>query len=227
MLSLLLVCCLGQAPELPDIERLRQEAVAYAEKQTPPEEGATIRFRVVGASPLPPHREGAIRFEPSHLSKREPTGRFFVALRVYDGARLLGTARVDLEGEWSGTVLTTRTALMRKTVPGPESVDAMPYQGTPPPGALTRWPEGYRIRQPVGSGKVLTRADIEPIPLVNAGDRVRVVLTWGPLSIATDGIARSQGALGDRVRVELPSRKSIQAQVDGEGSTRVEWQGPR
>lgn len=224
MLALALLFAQATAP-LPLEERLRQEALAAAELQVQGVEG--YRFKVVSVSPLPPHAGPAARLELSHLSKREPTGRFFVAYRLVQEGRLIGTARVDLEGLWQGHLLMARTSLPRKAVPDPGSLEPTPFEGTPPPGALRAWPEGHRLRQPVNAGKVLTQSDLEPIPLVSQGERVRVTLTCGVLSITAEGVARTQGAKGDRVRVELPSRKVLQASVCGQGEAEVVWQETR
>lgn len=224
MLAPLLFLLAATTP--PDLaEHLRQEAVAAAERQVQGLSG--YRFRVVGLSPLPPLVKGTPKVEFSHLSRKELGGRFFAAFRLTQEGRLLGTVRVDLEGTWSGPLLTARTSLPRKGLPDPSALELAPFEGTPPPGALTAWPEGYRLRQPVAAGKVITHADLEPIPLVSQGDRVRLTVTWGGLSIAADGTARSQGAKGDRVRIELPSRKVVQAQVTGEGEAQIAWQGGR
>lgn len=210
----------------PDLaEHLRQEALAAAERQV---QGASgYQFRVVGLSPLPLRPLDTLKVEFSHLSRKELGGRFFAAFRLTHEGRLLGTVRVDLEGTWSGPLLTARTSLPRKGLPDPSALEMKPFEGTPPPGALTTWPEGYRLRQPVAAGKVLTHADLEPIPLVTQGDRVRLTVTWGGLCIAADGLARSQGAKGERVRIELPSKKVVQALVTGEGEAEIAWQAGR
>jgi len=75
-------------------------------------------------------------------------------------------------------------------------------------------------------GKVLTRADLEPIPLVATGEPVRVTLAWEPLTITAEATARSQGCLGDTIRVELPTRRTILAKVTGPGQARVDWSRP-
>lgn len=226
MLTALLFALATDAAPLPLAERLRQEALAAAERQVQ-NEGGGYQFRVVNLSPLPTNASDEAKVEFSHLSRKELGGRFFAAFRVLQSGRLVCTARVDLEGTWNGPLLTAKTSLPRKGIPDASAVESTPFEGTPPPGALTSWPEGYRLRQPVAAGKVITHADIEPIPLVSQGDRVRLIVNWGGLTIAADGTARSQGAKGERVRVELPSRKVMQALVTGEGEVQVNWQGAR
>lgn len=226
MRALALLVALALPAAEPPLARLKSEAVAYAETQAPQGEGS-YRFRLVAEPTLPPSRGTNLRFEPSHLSKREPTGRFFVSFRVFEGTRLLGSARVDLEGTWQGRLLQTRTSLPRKALLDGESVEEVPFEGTPPAGALTAIPEGRRLRNPVGAGKILTQADLEPIPLVVAGDRVRLEVVIPGLCIATEAIARSPGALGDSIRLELPSKKQLQASVTGKGEARLSSGGTR
>lgn len=204
--------------------RLAQAALAFAQAQADQGSGETV-LRLVKVPELA-HLRGEVAFAPSHLSKPQPVGAFFVALKATVNGRPAGLVRVDLEGRWQGTLLRTRSALARKTVPGEDQLEAHPFEGTPPPGALTTFPEGFRLRIPVGAGKVLTRADLEPIPLVATGEPVRVTLAWEPLTITAEATARSQGCMGDTVRVELPTRRTILAKVTGPGQARVDWARP-
>ncbi|MCE1230109.1 MAG: flagellar basal body P-ring formation chaperone FlgA [Firmicutes bacterium] len=206
----------------PLAQRLEHEAVAYAEGHVQSGPGS-YQIKALRPPILPKLPEDQVVFEPSHLSKREPTGTFFVVFRVMSKGRPAGNVRVDLEGRWTGTLLRTKGALNRRAVPTDDQVEAVPFEGTPPPGALSTLPEGHRLRHATAAGRMLTLADFEPIPLVATGDRVRVQVRFEALTIATDALARSQGVLGDRVRVELPSRKILQAVITGQGEALVEW----
>lgn len=217
----------AQAPELPLQEHLRLEALAAAEahvaNQADSAHGGSWTFRLVAPVALPAHLGGRPRVEFSHLSRRELGGRFFAAFRLLDGMRLVGTARVDLEGTWKGNVLQAKAMLPRKTVPQLDQLDTVPFEGTPPAGFLQAIPADHRLRHAVPLGKVLTRMDFEAIPLVAVGDRVRLELVSGSLVIATEALARTPGALGERVRLELPSRKQVQGVITGEGEARIQW----
>jgi flagella basal body P-ring formation protein FlgA len=201
----------------PLASRLAEAALAYAEAEAARLPG-TYRIQLVQL-PVPPLiSRGEPRIEVSHLSKKDPSGRFFVALKVFADGRLAGYARVDLEGTWTGNLLKAKEDLPRRGVPAPEQLESAPFEGLPPAGALTSFPEGYRLRQPVQSGRFITHADLEAIPLVKAGDRVKLVASYQSLTIATEGVARSSAAKGERVRVELGgSRKVVQGLVSGEG----------
>jgi len=207
-------------PGLP--ERLQQEAIEYAQGQTQASAGH-YAIRATKTPVLPRVKGTEVRFEPSHLSKREPAGAFFAVFRVMVDGRLAGNARVELEGRWTGKLLKTTESLGRKTVPSESQLEEVPFEGNPPPGALTAFPSGFRLRASVPSGHTLRLTDLEAIPLVNAGDRVRLTLRSGCLIISADATARGPGALGDKIRVELPTRKWIQVVVTGPGEASAEW----
>ncbi len=222
---LLLVCLALSAGEdelglsLP--ERLQREAIEYAQSQA---KGSVGNY-VIRATKLPvlPRMKGTdVSFEASHLSKREPTGAFFAVFKMRVDGHPAGSARIELEGRWTGRLLRTVEPLSRKTVPTEAQLEEVDFQGNPPPGALTSFPGGFRLRANVPSGRTLTMADLEPIPLVNTGEHVRLTLRSGLLTISADATARSPGALGDKVRMELPGRKWIQALVTGPGEASVD-----
>lgn len=222
----LILACLGlSAGEdekiLPVPERLAQEAVEYAQSQAQGSGGHYV-IRATKAPVLPKVKGTDFQFEPSHLSKREPTGAFFAVFRVRVDGRLVGSARIELEGRWTGTLLKVNQSLARKAVPTEAQMEAFDFTGNPPPGALQDFPAGYRLRANLSAGHILVQADLEPIPLVNAGERVRLTMRSGSLIISADAMARGPGALGDKIRVELPTRKWVQAIVTGPGEASVE-----
>jgi len=204
------------------VERLQQEALAYVEANSAGLPGART-FRVLRAPLMPQLRPGEVRFEPSHLSKQDASGPFFVSFKILLDGRPAGTARVDLEGRWTGKVLKTRVALPRKGVPGPEDLEEVDFVGTLPAGAILSFPDGFRLKTPLPAGHLLTQLDLQAIPVVNAGESVRVELVCGALTVSSEGIARNSAAVGEKVRVELPSRKPMQALVTGPGQARVAW----
>lgn len=209
------------------LEGLKDQALRHAQAQADASGGNYV-FQVVRTPTLPTLRKGHVTFQPSNISKSDLMGRFFVGFRIFVDGTPAGICRVDLEGKWSGRLLRTLVSLPRKAVPEATQVEEVSFEGNPPPGALSALPEGFRLRVPVSAGRTLTRSDFEPIPLVSAGERVRVELNWGPVSITSDAIARSSGPRGERVRLELPrSKKMIQATVTGPGEARCDWRGGR
>jgi flagella basal body P-ring formation protein FlgA len=222
-LALLLLppALVAQAPESP-IERLAEAALAFARDEAG-KLGGKHTFKLALPPVMPLTRPGTLSFEATQLSKREPVGRFFVVVVVkVDGERVAMT-RVDLEGSWAGTVLRAKGDLARQTVLTADQVDASPFEGVPPQGALTEIPEGQRLMRWVGAGKVLTRADLEAVPLVESGDKVRLTVTREALTVSVDTTARSRAGLGERVRLETQGgRRPINAIVTGPGEARLQ-----
>lgn len=221
--ALLLVppALVAQAPTAP-AERLADAALAFASAEAE-KLGGEHHFKVAQPPRVPLTRPGKLTFEPSHLSKREPLGRFFVVVALQVDGEKVGMARVDLEGSWVGTVLRAKGDLARKSELAAGQVEPSPFEGVPPEGALTELPEGQRLMRSVASGKILTRADLEPIPLIQSGDTVRLTATHEALTISVDTTARSRAGLGDRVRLEAPgARRSVTAIVTGPGEARLQ-----
>lgn len=221
LLLILLAAALGLSAENTLTALLKQAAIAHAEQSAP---AGTYRVRCLRDPQLPHLPEGQVQIDGLSLSKKEPIGACFANVRLRVNGRLVGTVRVDLEGVWTGRVLRSREALTRKSVPTPEQFEPIEFEGTPPPGALAEIPEGMRLRAPLATGRILTRADLEPIPVIQAGDRVRLTLSSGGLSIGTDATALSPGALGERVRLTVINRKQpVQAVVMGPGEATIAW----
>jgi len=206
-------------------ERLQKEALAAAETATAGAAGSRS-FRVLRPPLVPQVRPGQVNLELSHLSKQDGIGPFFVVFKLLLDGHPAGFARVDLEGRWSGKLLKAKGAMPRLTVPTAEQLDEADFTGTPPPGALQSFPAGFRLKIPVPAGHVLTHLDIQPIPIIKAGDQVRVELVCGPLSVSLEAIARSNAAVGEKVRLELPNgKKPMTAIATAPGEARVDWKG--
>ncbi|MFN7956833.1 MAG: flagellar basal body P-ring formation chaperone FlgA [Holophagaceae bacterium] len=220
-LLLVPLALVAQAP-LPSAERLADVALAFAKAEAA-KLGGEHTFKVAQPPRVPLTRPGALSFEATHLSKREPVGRFFVVVAVKVDDERVGMTRVDLHGSWVGTVLRAKGDLARQTELTAEQVDPSPFEGVPPEGALTQVPEGQRLMRAIPSGKILTRGDLEAIPLVQSGDKVRLTATHEALTISLDTTARSRAGLGDRVRLEAPgAKRQVTAIVTGPGEARLQ-----
>jgi flagella basal body P-ring formation protein FlgA len=220
----LLLCALALGAQPADlVEKLQQSALEYAEAQSAGLSGK-LSLHVIRPPVLPRLPEGEVRFEPTHASKQDFTGPFFIVFRLLVNDRPAGSVRVDLEGRWVGTLLRLRTSLPRKSVPSEEQLEPFNFEGVLPPGAITEFPEGYQLKIPLAVGHILSQADIQPIPVISIGDPVRLQLVCGSLVVTSDTIARSAGGLGEKVRLELPnSKRCLQAFITGPGEARLEW----
>ena len=220
-LFLLAPALVAQA-SLSPAERLADTALAFAKVEAA-KLGGEHSFKVAQPPRVPVTRPGHLSFEASHLSKREPLGRFFVVVTLKVDGERVGMTRVDLDGSWVGSVLRAKGDLSRQTVLSADQVESSPFDGVPPEGALTELPEGQRLMRSVVSGKILTRADLEAIPLVQSGDKVRLTATHETLTISLDTTARSRAGRGDRVRLEAPgARRQVTAIMTGPGEARLQ-----
>jgi len=219
----LLLCSpalVAQATSAP-AERLADVALAFANLEAK-KLGGEHKFKVAQPPRVPVTRPGTVTFEASHLSKREPIGRFFVVVTVKVDGEKMGMVRVDLEGSWVGTVLRAKADLARRVDLSADQFEPSAFEGVPPEGILTELPEGLRLSRSVLAGKILTRADLEAVPLVQSGDKVRLTATSAALTVAVDTTARSRGGQGDRVRLEAPGgRRMVTAIVTGPGEARL------
>lgn len=212
---------MAQAPLSP-AETLAETALAFAKAEAE-KLGGGHTFKVAQPPRVPVTRPGALTFEATHLSKKEPLGRFFVVVIFKVDGERVGMTRVDLEGSWVGTVLRAKGDLARQAELTDAQVEASPFEGVPPEGALTEIPESKRLMRAVVSGKILTRADLEAIPVIQSGDKVRLTATHESLTVSVDTTARSRAGLGDRVRLEAPgSRRQVIGIVTGAGEARLQ-----
>jgi flagella basal body P-ring formation protein FlgA len=220
-LFLLPAVLLAQA-QMGPAEELAETALAFASSEAA-KFGGEYSFKVAQPPRAPATRPGVLTFEATHLSKREPMGRFFVVVAYKVDGERVGMTRVDLEGSWVGTVLRAKGDLTRQSELTAEQVELTAFKGIPPEGVLTEIPQGQRLSRAVVSGKILTRADLEAIPLVQSGDKVRLTASYDALTISVDTTARSRAGLGDRVRLEAPgARRQVTGIVTGPGEARLQ-----
>ncbi|MDR1840847.1 MAG: flagellar basal body P-ring formation chaperone FlgA [Holophagales bacterium] len=208
-------------------ELLSAKAIAFAENAAGNFPGQ-YAIQVARSPKLPPLKPGKVTFDADRMSKQEPLGRFFVVFRVYVDGILAATTRVEMQGTWSGSLYQAKAALPRKTVITESELEAIAFEGVPPAGAMKELSKDIRLRQPMPIGKILTQMDIEPIPLINAADRVRVTLKNGALNITSEAVAKSNGSIGDRVRLEMDgSKKLVQAVVTGPCEAVIDVRGSK
>ena len=220
-LLLALPALVAQAPSASPSEKLADAALAFAQQEAK-NFGGEHQFKVAQMPRGPAVRAGTLTFEPTHLSKREPLGRFFVVVTLKVDGERVGMVRVDLEGHWVGNLLRAKLDLSRKAELTEDQVESSPFEGVPPEGALTELPTGYRLMRSVVSGKILTRGDLEGVPLVQMGDKVRLTSSHEALTISVDTTARSRAGLGERVRLEAPgARRTVSAIVTGPGEAKL------
>lgn len=78
---------------------------------------------------------------------------------------------------------------------------------------------GKKLKTNLEAGSPIYLHDVEPLYLVKRGDRVRLYVNNGTVSVETVAKALDYGALGDIIRViNLDSRRTISAKVAGKGA---------
>ncbi len=78
---------------------------------------------------------------------------------------------------------------------------------------------GKKLKTNLEAGSPIHLYDVEPLYLVKRGDRVRLYVKSGTVSVETVAKALDCGALGDIIRViNLDSRRTISAKVAGKGA---------
>ncbi|MDX9786431.1 MAG: flagellar basal body P-ring formation chaperone FlgA [Desulfobacterales bacterium] len=93
-----------------------------------------------------------------------------------------------------------------------------------PPGVLVDIAEaaGQLAKVSIRPGTPIRSAMLEVPPLVQKGNRVKILAGSGKLKVTTMGIAKSSGGMGEQVRVENPtSNKIIIGRVSGESTVDV------
>ncbi len=84
--------------------------------------------------------------------------------------------------------------------------------------------EGAQLRRAVKPGEPLREAWLQVPPVIERGDRVRMVAVRGALRITARGEALSDGVRGAYVRVRnLDSRKVVSGRVTGPGEIELEF----
>lgn len=81
---------------------------------------------------------------------------------------------------------------------------------------------GKQTRTTLRAGACLRSGFLEVAPLVQKGDRVKILAGSGQLNVSTIGIAKSSGGRGDQIQVEnIVSNKIVVGRVTGESTVEV------
>jgi flagella basal body P-ring formation protein FlgA len=146
----------------------------------------------------------AVSFEPPGRPARALrlrvgiAGRRLVAARTLrPGVRLVaGDIREESRVEW-----------------GPPASDAE-AEGEPGPGWL--------VRRTIAAGEPLDPIRVAPPPVIEAGQPVRVLWRQGSVSVALEGTAMNEAAIGGTIRVRFPDRsRTITGTVTAPGEARM------
>jgi len=81
---------------------------------------------------------------------------------------------------------------------------------------------GKQTRMTLRAGACLRSGMLTMPPLVQKGDRVKILARSGKLNVSTMGIAKGSGGKGDQIQVEnIASNKTVVGRVTGQGTVEV------
>lgn len=80
------------------------------------------------------------------------------------------------------------------------------HWGQPAPASGEVAAPGWIVKRPVAGGEVLEGFRVAPPPVVSAGKPVRIYYNMGNVSVALEGVALNDAAVGQAVRVRTESR---------------------
>lgn len=169
---------------------------------------------------------GELRTELSSRAQTPYKGRVPVNVALYKGDRLLHRGIVSPYLRVSRKVVVARRDLTRGEILTESNVMLASKDATrlardvhfEPAATL-----GLRLRRSLRQGDAVRSGQIEPVPLVERGDRVMLVLEAGGLQIQAAARAKQKGAVGEWIRVlNLDSKREILGQVGADGKVRID-----
>lgn len=81
---------------------------------------------------------------------------------------------------------------------------------------------GKRLIRSLRGGSPVLRSQVEAVPVVHKGDRVKIVINSGPLRLTASGLARNDGTVNEMIRVQnSSSNKIVHCRVTGPGRVEV------
>ncbi len=195
---------------------------AYIVRKTAGDETVVSNVKVRGVEPLP---LGDIALTPlghgGDYIKGKVTLRLAVTVAGEDQGQVSISGWVD---RYIQAVCATRF-IRRDAVLTPGDVGLKRINVSKAPNRIVFNPNqavGKQLRSRVRAGECLRAHMLKDPPLIEKGDRVKIVAQSGGLSVSTMGIAKADGAMGDQIRVEnVVSEKTVVGRIMAEGVVEV------
>lgn len=148
-------------------------------------------------------------FGPGLVASEDlPAGRTIDLARPLQSQLLVHD--VDWNGRRSAPILAPEPAAPVERVSSPMQVSEVSVDGA------------MRLRRPLAAGQILTRADVEPAPLIARGEYAMLRTSQGSIALESRVEVLQDGAAGQSVRVKLPNAStSIMARVVSAGVVEV------
>lgn len=71
----------------------------------------------------------------------------------------------------------------------------------------------YRSKKNLKEGEILTKNDIEKIPLIKVGDKIKASVVQGNVMIQFDAVSKQEGSAGDIINIITADNKRYKAKV--------------
>lgn len=185
--------------------------------------GATVRIvetpsdvqAPLGKLELTPEISGQIRYNAptTVLVAVRTDGGVFVKVPVQFEVKRILDVVVAVENLNAGEIIAARSVRL-------EPMDAGKLQ----PGYVTELGKvvGMQIRQAVTPGSVLFERSLTRPILVRQGEMIRIAARIGEIEVSAGGVAMSQGAVGDLIRVQnLTTKRFLTGRVQQDKSVLV------
>jgi len=151
------------------------------------------------------------------LSQREPKGIVPIRVEVYDRKGLLKVSTFTIEVKIYDDVVVVSKSLDRNEEITPDKLTVERRD-------VTCFVDGYfkskeeieskRAKKTIPKGRIVGADCLEDIPLVNRGDKVKIVAETGGIRIWAFGTCDQDGRLGEKIKVRnSDSKKIITARV--------------
>ncbi|MCH7962688.1 MAG: flagellar basal body P-ring formation protein FlgA [Bacteroidetes bacterium] len=71
----------------------------------------------------------------------------------------------------------------------------------------------YRSKKNLNEGEILTKNDVEKIPLIKVGDKIKASIVQGNVMIQFDAFSKQEGSAGDIINIVTADNKRFKAKV--------------
>ncbi len=223
--AVVLLAATGALAESPSVERVRTDLQHFIGERVG-EEPSAIELPELRAFDYDVSRvPGELRTELSTRSATPFRGRVAITVALFVGDQLVKRSVVSPYVRVSDRIVVTARALKKGDVIAQGDLAYSDRDRAESPGDAVRDLEavvGLRAKRALSGDRLLREGDFEPVPVVERGDRVMLVLQSGALMIQATGQAKERGATGDWIRVvNLDSKRELTGRVDGEGRVHV------
>ncbi len=184
---------------------------------------AEIRF-IPAALPLPFILPvGALTYEVIPSNPRIlGSSRFSIIFRVNNRVAKNMSVRGRIEALAPVVVATGRLAKGSILSPGNLTLAIKDLNKVSNPGLDINNFSGKKLKRNIKAGTPVTRAMVTSLPVVRRGERVKIVISSGPMHLSASGIARTDGSHNQMIRVQnINSKKIIHCRVAAPGLVEV------